>query len=131
MSGVPSAPVVSTSAGAKGLQALAPALRQVRWPDKLPAASVALREELHNLFLTRHDAPSPPVVAALLGGSQAPPSGRHIKPFVRQVGAASTRQGAPSGRSAPKADLAFSSKDHPSNSVYSGALPMLCTPTIC
>ena len=62
---------------------MAPALRQVRWPDKLPAASVAPWEELRNLFLARHDVPAPPVVAALLGGSQVPPSGRHIKPFVR------------------------------------------------
>ena len=67
---------------------MAPALRQVRWPDKLPAASVAPWEELRNLFLAQHAAPAPPVVAALLGGSQAPPSGRHVKPFVRQVGAA-------------------------------------------
>ena len=76
-------------------------------------------------------APPAQVVAALLGGSQAPPSSRHVKPFVLQVGAATTRQGAPSGRSALKADLAFSSEDHPSNTACSGALPMLCTPTIC
>ena len=31
----------------------------------------------------------------------------------------------------PKAGLTFSSGDHPSNSACSGALPMLCTPTIC
>ena len=59
-------------------------------------------------------APSAPVVAVLLGGLQAPLSGGHVKPFVRQVGAASTWQGAPSGQSMPKADLAFGSKDHPS-----------------
>ena len=32
---------------------------------------------------------------------------------------------------APKADLTFSSDDHPTNTACSGALPMLCTPTIC
>lgn len=31
----------------------------------------------------------------------------------------------------PEADLAFSAEDHPSSSACSGALPMLCTPTIC
>ena len=29
---------------------MAPAVRQVRWPDKLPEASVAPWEELRNLF---------------------------------------------------------------------------------
>ena len=32
---------------------------------------------------------------------------------------------------APEADLTFYSKDHPFNPIGSGALPMLCTPTIC
>ena len=32
---------------------------------------------------------------------------------------------------APKADLTFNSEDHPANTACSGALPMLCTPTIC
>ena len=32
---------------------------------------------------------------------------------------------------APEADLTFNSDDHPSNPAGSGALPMLCTPTIC
>ena len=32
---------------------------------------------------------------------------------------------------APKADLTFNSDGHPVNTAYSGALPMLCTPTIC
>ena len=133
----PPAPAVDTGAGTRGLRALAPALRQVQWPNKfkpdmpprydgaadplafllayeevvlkaggddrvmanwlpmaltgvprmwllhLPAASVASWEELCSLFLAHHAAPAPPVIAALLGGSQAPPSGRHIKPFVR------------------------------------------------
>ena len=35
--------------------------------------------------------PTPPVVAALLGGSQAPPTSHHVKTFVRRVSAASTR----------------------------------------
>ena len=70
------------------------------WLLHLPAASVASWEELCSLFPAHHATPTPPVVAALLGGSQAPPSSRHIKTFVRRVGAASKRQGAPSaGRS--------------------------------
>ena len=32
---------------------------------------------------------------------------------------------------APKADLTFSLDDHPANTACSGALPMLCTPTVC
>ena len=32
---------------------------------------------------------------------------------------------------APEADLTFDSEDHPFNSIGLGALPMLCTPTIC
>ena len=60
-----------------------------------------------------------------------PPLGRHVKPFVRQIDAALTRQGAPPGWAAPKADLTFESDDHPVNTACSGALPMLCTPTIC
>src|SRR4051812_11503405 len=35
---------------------------------------------------------APPVVAALLGGSQVTPTSRHVKPFVRRVGAVSARQ---------------------------------------
>ena len=101
------------------------------WLLNLPTSSVASWEELRNLFLTHYAAPAPPVVTALLGGSQAPPSSRHIKLFTRQIGAASKRQETPPGWVAPKADLTFSSDDHPSNSACSGALPMLCTPTIC
>ena len=88
-------------------------------------------EELRNLFLAQHAAPAPLVVAALLDGSQAPPSSHHVKPFIRQVGATSARQGASRDRPEPQARLAFSSEDHPSNSACSGAIPMLCTPTIC
>ena len=51
------------------------------WRLHLPMAFVASWEELCNLFLTHYDVPAPLVVAALLGGSQAPPSGR-VKPFV-------------------------------------------------
>ena len=36
-----------------------------------------------DLFLAHRTVPASPVVAALLGGSQAPPSSRHVKPFVR------------------------------------------------
>ena len=101
------------------------------WLLHLPAASVASWEELHSLFLAHHATPTPPVVAALLGGSQAPPTSHHIKPFIRRVSAAPTRQGALPDRAAPKVGLAFNSEDHPSNSACSGALPMLCTPTLC
>ena len=93
--------------------------------------SVASWEKPRDLFLARHAAPASPVVAALPGGSQAPPSSHHVKPFIRQVGTASARQGASRDRPEPQARLAFSSEDHPSNSACSGALPMLCTPTIC
>ena len=31
----------------------------------------------------------------------------------------------------PRADLTFDSRDHPATTVGAGALPMLCTPTIC
>ena len=101
------------------------------WLLHLPTYSVASWEELRNLFLTQYAGPAPPVVAALLGGSQASPSDRHAKPFFRQIGATLARQGAPPGWTAPKADLTFYSDDHPVNTAYSGALPMLCTPTIC
>ena len=107
---------------------MAPALRQVRWPNKLPVASVAPWEELHNLFLAQHAAPAPPVVAALLGGSQAPPTSLHVKPFARRVNTVSARQGAPLDQAAHEVGLTFSSEDHPTNPVGSGALPLLCTP---
>ena len=58
------------------------------WLLHLSAASVASWEELRNLFLAHHAAPAPQVVAAILGGLQAPPSSRHVKPFVCQIGAA-------------------------------------------
>ena len=101
------------------------------WLLHLPTASVASWEELRDLFLAHYAAPAPPVITALLGGSQAPPSDRHVKPFVRQINAALTQHGAPPGWAAPKADLTFSSDNHPANTACSGALPMLCTPTIC
>ena len=101
------------------------------WLLHLPAASVASWEELRSLFLAHHATPTPPVVAALLGGSQAPPTSHHVKPFIHRVSAASTRQGALPDRAAPKDSLTFSSEDHPSKSACSGVLPMLCTPTIC
>src|SRR3954466_9975564 len=55
---------------------------------------------------------------------------RHVKPFVRRVSAVSARQGAPTDRVAREVGLTFSSEDHPANLAGSGALPMLCTPTI-
>ena len=61
------------------------------WLLHLPAASVASWEELRNLFLAHHATPAPPVIVAILGGSQAPPSSRHIKSLVRQIGAALKR----------------------------------------
>ena len=101
------------------------------WLLNLPGSTVASWEELRSLFAARFAAPAPLAVAALLGGSQAPPSDRHAKPFFRQISAASTRQGAPPGWVAPKADLTFDSGDHPITTVGSGVLPMLCMPTIC
>ena len=71
------------------------------WVLHLPAASVASWEELCSLFLAYHATPTPPVIAALLGGSQTPPISNHVKPFIRRVSAASTRQGAPLDRAAP------------------------------
>lgn len=100
------------------------------WLLNLPTSSVASWQELHNLFLTQYDVPAPLAVAALLGGSQAPPSGRHTKLFFRQIDATLAWQGAPPGWAAPKADLTFNSDNHPVNTACSGALPMLWTPTI-
>ena len=88
-------------------------------------------EELHGLFVERFAVPVPVAVTDLLGGSEAPPSDRHVKHFFRQIGAASPQQGAPPGWAAPKADLTFDSGDHPATTAGSGALLMLCTPTIC
>ena len=101
------------------------------WVLNLPASSMASWEELRNLFLAHYAAPTPPVVAALLGGSQAPPSDRHAKPFFRQISTVLVRQGAPPSWVVPQADLTFDSEDHPINTACSGAVPMLCTPTIC
>ena len=71
------------------------------WLLHLPESFVASWEELRDLFIARFRGPTPPVVAALLGGSQAPPSARHVKLFFRHFGAASVRQGAPPGWVAP------------------------------
>ena len=101
------------------------------WLLNLPGSTVASWEELRGLFDARFAAPAPLAIAALLSGSQAPPSVRYTKPFFRQIGAASTQQGALLGWAAPKADLTFNSDDHPTNTACSGALPMLCTLTIC
>ena len=101
------------------------------WLLKLPGSTVASWEELRGLFAACYTAPAHHAVAALLVGSQAPPSDCHVKPFFRQIGATSTRPGAPLGWAAPEADLIFDSGDHPVSTVGSGVLPMLCTPTIC
>ena len=52
------------------------------WLLHLPTASVTSWGELRDLFLAHYAAPVPPVVATLLGGSQAPPLSRHVKPFT-------------------------------------------------
>ena len=96
------------------------------WLLNLPGSTVASWEELRGLFAVRFAAPPPHAVAALLGGSQAPPSDRHAKLYFRQISTASVRQGAPPGWVAPKADLTFDSEDHPITTVGSGVLPMLC-----
>ena len=186
MAGAPSSPpTASIDNGARGLRALAPALRRVWWPTKfkpemppryddaadpsafllaykeavleaggddkimanwspmalageprawllnLPGSTVASWGELRDLFAARYAVPAHHAVAALLGGSQAPPSDRHVKPFLYQIGAASKRPGAPPGWAAPEANLTFGSEDHPNSTAGSGKLPMLCTPTIC
>ena len=55
------------------------------WLLALPGSSVASWEELRGLFAAHL------AVAAVLGGSQAPPSDHHIKPFFHQIGAAFVR----------------------------------------
>ena len=67
------------------------------WLLHLPTASVTSWGELRDLFLAHYDAPVPLIVVALMGGSQAPPSSRHVKPFTRQIGTASKRREAPPG----------------------------------
>ena len=101
------------------------------WLVNLPGSTVASWGELRDLFTARYAVPAHHAVAALLCGSQAPPSDRHVKPFLRQIGAASKRPGAPPGWAAQEADLTFGSEDHPNSTTCSGMLPMLCTPTIC
>ena len=67
------------------------------WLLNLPRSTVASWEELRDLFTARYAAPAHHAVMTLLGGSQAPPSDRHVRPFLRQIGAASKRSGAPPG----------------------------------
>ena len=67
------------------------------WLHILPESSVASWEELRGLFIARFAAPTPHAIAALLGGSQAPPSDRHVKKFFRQVWAPPTCSGSSSG----------------------------------
>ena len=100
------------------------------WLLDLPGSTVASWEELCGLFAVHYAAPAHHVVVALLGGSQAPPSDRHGKPFLRQIGTASKRPGDLLGWAAPDADLTFDSEDHPVTTAGSGMLRMLCTPTI-
>ena len=78
------------------------------WLLNLPKSTMASGEELRDLFTARCALPAHHAVAALLGGSQAPPSERHIMSFLCQIGAASTSSGAPPGWAAPEADLTFS-----------------------
>jgi hypothetical protein len=97
------------------------------WFFGLPESSVASWGELCDLFVACFAVPALPAVAALLGGLRASVSDRHIKQFIRQAGAAPS----PPGGAAPEAVLTFDSSDHPASPVGAGALPMLCTPTIC
>src|SRR4051812_1816337 len=69
-------PTVDITTGPVGGERQAPPQRLPTWQDDRTAASTL------------------PVVAALLGGSQAPPTSRHVKPFACQISAASARQGA-------------------------------------
>ena len=89
------------------------------WLLNLPGSTVASWGELRDLFTARYVVPAHHAVAALLGGSQAPPTDRHVKSFLRQIGAASKRAGAPPGWAAPEADLTFGSGDHPASTVDS------------
>ena len=61
------------------------------WLLNPPTSSVASWEELRDLFRAHYAVPAPSVIAALLGGSQAPPSDRHVKPFFRQISTALAR----------------------------------------
>ena len=101
------------------------------WLLNLPGSTVASWGELRDLFTTLYAVPAHHAVAALLGGSQAPPSHRNVKSFLRQIGAASKCPGAPPGWAALEADLTFGSEDHLDSTAGSGMLPMLYTPTIC
>ena len=53
------------------------------WVLNLPGSTVASWGELHDLFAARYALQVHHAVAALLGGSQAPPSDHHVKPFLR------------------------------------------------
>ena len=101
------------------------------WLLNLPGSMVASWGELRYLFAARYTVPVNHAVVALLGGSQAPPSDRHVKLFLHQIGANSKRSGAPPGWAAPEADLTFGSEDHPGSTAGSGMLPMLCMLEIC
>ena len=101
------------------------------WLLNLPRSTVASWEELRDLFTARYAVPVHYTVVALLGGSQAPPSDRHAKSFLRQIGATSKDPGALPGWAAPEADLTFGSEDHPDSTAGYEMLPMLCMPTIC
>ena len=56
------------------------------WLLNLPGSTVASWEELRDLFTARYAVPAHHAVAALLGGSQEPPSDHHAKPFLRRSG---------------------------------------------
>src|SRR3954466_10729111 len=88
----PPSPAVNTTTGATGGEQQAP-------PQHLP-----MRQGDRTATSTL------PVVAALLGGSQAPPTSRHVKPFARQISAVSARQGASRDWAARGAGLTFSSE---------------------
>ena len=51
------------------------------WLLNLPRSTVASWEGLRNLFTARYAVPAHHAVATLLGGSQARPLDRHVKPF--------------------------------------------------
>ena len=65
------------------------------WLLHPPMASLASWGELRGLFVACYAVQVPLAVAALLGGSQVPPSDRRAKPFFRQIGAVSVREGVP------------------------------------
>ena len=63
------------------------------WLLNLPGSTMTSWGELRDLFTARYTVLAHHAVAALLGGSQAPPSDRHVKPFSVRLGRPASAQG--------------------------------------